>query len=738
MTLELPFGEAGAREAGAGEPGAGAGTRGGPGAIEPRGASETHGPGAVAALPVSVVIITYNSSAYIRDCLRSLREAACVREVLVVDNASTDGSAELVARDFPEVRLLTNEKNVGYARGVNRGLRESREPFVLVLNPDVRVHPGAIESLWRRMEADPSIGIVGPKLLNPDGTLQHSCRRFYTLGTFIARRTFLRRVLPLGGIERRHLMVDEDHDAAMTVDWLIGAAMLVRREAADEVGPMDERFFLYFEDVDWCYRMSKRGWRVLYLPEAVMVHHHRRESARRPLGRTLRTHIASSLRFYEKWSGILYLFKRNRAKMAGLSLLVADLIALNAAFALAWAARGSVASILEKPVFPLSAYGEYLLLLDVVSIVSLYVFGLYRRGRLGDWADRFVEVGKALLAANVVVMALTFLSYRKTYSRAMLLAFAAFAPVLVALARGALARLYEAAVSQRFDRRRILVLGPERAIAEARARFLQRPEPGYEPMFVVLGATAATRRPATFLAFLQDERVSDVLLLWSGEWPAGWAAAAPGWMRAGISVRIVPEFVTLLGGAMRIEEIAGHPALKLDRGARPGLLGPGKKANDVLLAAILLVVLAPFACAHLLGRRIRGLPSAVERFRASAPDGTVIVRRRGSAPSPALAAYPGLPSVLAGRVALIGVAPLPPDVVANLPVSLRHLHAEARPGLLGAWEWRRDRGPAEQRWADLEYVLGWTLARDWKILVRSLAAARVARAPAAPIAPEAS
>jgi GT2 family glycosyltransferase len=679
-------------------------------------------------LPVTAVIVTYNSRTFIGECLRSLREAGNVSEILVVDNASTDGCAEVVSREYPEARLVVNEKNFGYARGVNRGLREARERYVLVLNPDVRLLPGSVEALWRAMESAPSVGIAAPKLLNPDGTLQYSCRRFYTFGTFLARRTFLRRLLPLRRVERRHLMMDEDHDRSMTVDWVIGGALLVRREAVEDVGPMDERFFLYFEDVDWCYRMSKRGWRVLYQPEAMMVHHHRRESARSPMGRSLRTHIASSLRFYEKWSGVLYLLKRNRRRMTGVLLLAGDLVALNAAFLLAYALRAWLAFALQKPVFPLGVYGGYLVLLDIVALLCFYAFGLYRRGRTGDWADRLIETSRALLVATIVVMALTFLSYRQTFSRSMLVLFAVCAAILVTAARGLLVRLYEAAVSQRFDRRRLVVLGPEDALSAAEAAHKGRPQTGYDPIFLSLGSSPAARRPEGFLGFLQDERVSDVLLLWSGAWPAEWTAAVPGWMRAGIVVRIAPEFAPLLGGRMRMEDLGGIASLRLDSAARPGLLGLGKRANDSALAVILLVALAPFLAVHACLRAIRGAPLTIERLRAAGPRGVVVLKRLAGIRSPALAAYAGLPSVLSGRIALVGVAPLTPEEVGTLPAALRDLHMEARPGLLGPWGPRSGLEPAEQRRLDLEYVLGWTVARDWKILVRNLAGGRPAPA----------
>jgi len=145
---------------------------------------------------------------------------------------------------------------------------------------------------------------------------------------------------------RAHLMLDYDHREPRPVDWVLGGAMLVRRRAAEDVGGADERFFLYFEDVDWCFRMGKRGWRVWYVPEAAMEHHHRRESARDFRG--LRRHLMSSLRFYEKWSLLLYVAKQSQARALGLAAVAVDILAVNLAFLLAFVSRGQLAFTLTS------------------------------------------------------------------------------------------------------------------------------------------------------------------------------------------------------------------------------------------------------------------------------------------------------------------------------------------------------------------------------------------------------
>lgn len=258
---------------------------------------------------VSVVIVSYQTPELLAQCLRSLqREAPEAQDIIVVDNASGDGTLDILRRDFPQVRCISSRVNVGFAKGVNWGLTNARAEHVLVLNPDIVLAPGSLQALVHELEQHPDVGLIAPKLVFPDGGLQHSCLRWQTPTIVAYRRTILGRT-PFGKHSlQRYLMRDYDHAAPRDVDWVIGGAMLLRRQALDEVGGLDERFFLYFEDMDWCRRFWQAGWRVRYEPRAVMTHHHRRESARLPgvlgLANPLaRIHIASSLKYFTKHLG---------------------------------------------------------------------------------------------------------------------------------------------------------------------------------------------------------------------------------------------------------------------------------------------------------------------------------------------------------------------------------------------------------------------------------------------------
>ena len=250
-----------------------------------------------------VILVNYNTSELLLKCLESLEKQNIDVDyrVVVVDNNSQDGGVERLHKEYSDVTVIHNTTNGGYAKAVNQAIREFNSDYIMLLNPDIKVKPGSIEHMLDFMKKTPDAGIVGGKLLNPDGTLQYSCRTFYTLPVILWRRTFLGKLFPNSKILSRHLMLNWDHHSVREVDWMLGACLMIRRSALKEVGLMDERFFLYFEDVDWCYRMKKGGWKVYYLPDAEMVHDHQRQSAQGFMNKTLVYHIMSMFHFYDKW-----------------------------------------------------------------------------------------------------------------------------------------------------------------------------------------------------------------------------------------------------------------------------------------------------------------------------------------------------------------------------------------------------------------------------------------------------
>jgi len=285
-------------------------------------------------LDVSLIITNRNSRDLMRACLASL-PASCeglAWEAIVVDNGSADGSAAMVRDEFPACPLIANDENRGFTRANNQGLEIARGRYLVLLNNDTESLPGAYARVVEAMDADPSIGAAGLKLLNTDGSRQLSCRRFPSFKQALFNRdSLLTRLFPKNSYSRAYLMsdLDEEPDEARDVDWVSGACLVIRRSVWEDVGPLDERFWMYSEDVDYCLRVWRAGYRVAYLP-VVAVYHHIGQDTQNWAFRPMVERHRSMYRFYKKHYSRELLFldlatagmvsARCAAKLAGLAL----------------------------------------------------------------------------------------------------------------------------------------------------------------------------------------------------------------------------------------------------------------------------------------------------------------------------------------------------------------------------------------------------------------------------------
>ncbi len=223
---------------------------------------------------LSICIVSWNVREDLARCLDSLYSDPATGnvQVVVVDNGSTDGTVTMLTERYRQVEVIANEMNRGFAAASNQGMRASGGRYILLLNPDTIVPAGALPELVKAGDRYPAAGIIGPKLLNADGSLQYSCRRFPTIGAALFRSTLLGQLVPNSGSVREYLMADWDHDSVREVDWVSGACMLLRRQMVEQIGYLDEGFFWGSEDVDYCWRAHKAGWKVLYIPSPKIVH----------------------------------------------------------------------------------------------------------------------------------------------------------------------------------------------------------------------------------------------------------------------------------------------------------------------------------------------------------------------------------------------------------------------------------------------------------------------------------
>ncbi len=224
---------------------------------------------------ISVIIVNLNTRALLDACLASVEgERSTISiETIVIDNGSSDGSVGMVEAKYPATILVKNSRNQGFARPNNEGLRRARGKHLLLLNSDTVVRPGAFRILADFLDAHPDAGACGPRLIYPDGRLQYSAKGFPTLWTHFCDMTGLDRLFPGSALFGSGELRSFDYEHPGTADHLMAAAFLVRREAYEAVGPLDERFAIYYNDMDWCYRMVHAGWKIWYVPDAVVEHH---------------------------------------------------------------------------------------------------------------------------------------------------------------------------------------------------------------------------------------------------------------------------------------------------------------------------------------------------------------------------------------------------------------------------------------------------------------------------------
>jgi GT2 family glycosyltransferase len=284
-------------------------------------------------MDLSIVIVNYNTSSLLRDCLHSVlaSEVQFAYEVIVVDNCSSDDSVAMVREEFPQVQLIASEINGGYAYGNNLGIRQARRQHVLLLNADTVLPPTALQGMMDFVVAHPEAGVAGPKLVLADGSLDLACRRsFPTLDVAFYRLIGLSKRYPKSPKYNRYNLGYLDPDEVAEVDSVVGAFMWIRREALDQAGLLDERYFMYAEDIDLCYRIKvDHGWKVFYNPQVVVTHYKSQSTIKRWVPMTIEFYRAM-WRFHQKHYARRTFFLLNWVTWLGLAGLCGLALVINA------------------------------------------------------------------------------------------------------------------------------------------------------------------------------------------------------------------------------------------------------------------------------------------------------------------------------------------------------------------------------------------------------------------------
>jgi GT2 family glycosyltransferase len=253
-------------------------------------------------LKVSIVIVNWKTPDLLARCLDSIATDKNHQdfEIFVVDNNSGDQSVPMLKERYGYVHLIENTDNLGFSKGCNQAIPLAKGDYILLLNPDAVVVESAISTMAEFLDENPKTGAVGPKVLNPDGSLQLACRRaFPSVSASFFRLTYLSLLFPKHPAIAKYNLTSADPDKLLEVDALSGSAMMVRRQAVDKIGLLDEDIFMFGEDIDWCWRIKEAGWNVMYIPTAVVYHIHGAASRKRPVGTTINLHKGMEV-FYRK------------------------------------------------------------------------------------------------------------------------------------------------------------------------------------------------------------------------------------------------------------------------------------------------------------------------------------------------------------------------------------------------------------------------------------------------------
>lgn len=261
-------------------------------------------------MDLSIVILNYHNKNLAKELLKNLVELNLPyqHEIIVVDNASYDGLKEIIAENFPQVKFIQSDRNGGFAAGNNLGIKQAQGKYIMIMNPDLAVLSDAITRLYQYMEDNPDVGLAGPRLINADKSVQSSCTDWPDWKLPLYRRTSLGKTKNGKKWLDKYLMKDLDHYQNSDVPTLFGACLIFRNTALDKVGLLDERYFMYLEDLDWSRRFWENAYRVSYVGQAEIIHLHRRQSAAQDLSKTLfskmaRHHIISFVKYLLKFKG---------------------------------------------------------------------------------------------------------------------------------------------------------------------------------------------------------------------------------------------------------------------------------------------------------------------------------------------------------------------------------------------------------------------------------------------------
>ncbi len=720
---------------------------------------------------LSVVMVNWNGEEYLEECLDSVFEhtQGISVEVILVDNASKDASVDLVKAKYPQVTVLENATNVGFAKANNQAFPCCRGNHILLMNPDTRVLGDALSQMVVFMSTHPEAGIAGCKVLNPDLSLQPACRRAIPRpSTALYRFLGLSRLFPSSKRFGRYNLTYIEHDEEMEVDAVSGSFLMLRREILQDVGPLDERFFLYGEELDWCLRAKQHGWKVMYNPRAEIIHYKGGSSKRNKLRSFYEFHRAMLLFHKKHFAGtlvsplnwLIFAGVVIRGLLAGmaptirrLAFILFDALLINAA---------QVASFYiklggrQQPHF--DAYLKAAPLMTLVTIIIIWASKLYVVVRDRDAVQIVYETMRSLAISMGVVVFATFIHRGFSflifpYPRSVFVLGWLMAALVIS---GLKVRLLSPA-RLRHAVNRIAIIGINESSRRLKEEFEAR-----------LG------RDSKFLGFISEERATSAtdlmlgsvealkallhrfalteVIIAAGSWPPHRLMTVIATCEnAGISVKILPSLYEILIGKVELTSLAGMPLIKLPSDPLSGWYRAVKRLSDLIgatLGLLLFIWLFPLiaVCIRLSGpgpvlfRQIRlgkrRKKFRLYKFRTMSPDAELSSGPIMAIPEdPRVTRFgrflrlthldelPQLVNILRGEMSFVGPRPERPEFVELFlkEEATYERRFVVRPGLTGLAQanGRYDSLPADKLKFDLAYINNINLGFDLRIIMVS-------------------
>jgi len=586
-------------------------------------------------MDLSVIIVNYNVRDFLENALTSVGRAlkGIDGEVTVVDNASDDGSVEMVKKKFPGVRTIVNDRNLGFAAANNIALREAKGRYLLLLNPDTVVQEDTFQTIITFMDAHPDAGMAGCRILNPDGTLQPACRRsFPTPWVAFTKISGLSALYPESRIFGRYNLGYLDPDRTYEVDAISGSFMTVRREAYEQAGGLDEEYFMYGEDLDWCYRIKQAGWKVYYVSETRIIHYK---------GESVRRSEIDEVKHFHQAMRVFVAKNNRRGSLAGLILRAGITVRQWIAF-LSKSARPVRAAILDLLLmglawlsaeylwfgevfrFPAYAYPVSFLAPWIVVASSMYILGAYTTRK-----HSLTTVAGAVVAGYVFISALTFFFKDYAFSRMVVVISGSLNVLLLTGWRAAARKIFG---TGQFARRSLfgrpaLIVGADDSGREVARRLRANPQGGYD---VVGFIDTSSRRIGerhdgveilgsidNIGKIIQQEKVSDVIFSTDVLSYKDILSVIAKTKHRSVNFRLVPNSLEVIIGKTHIDRLNDLPFVEIEYGLNRLSNRFFKRLLDLVGGCVLYLTLYPFA-RRFAGARIRlaGLP-AVLRGRMS-------------------------------------------------------------------------------------------------------------------------